>query len=139
MRPKVYCGGTFDLPHHGHVNFLRACSRFGDVVVSLNTDAFAARYKRPPILTLREREAILNEFESVSYTVVNVGDEDSKPAILSVMPKFVAHGSDWEGGSLLRQMGLTNEWLAEHGIKLLYVPYTDRISSSDIIARCSQR
>jgi cytidyltransferase-like protein len=44
---KVYTGGTFDLFHSGHVNFLRQCKKIGNhVTVSLNTDEFIFRYKQ---------------------------------------------------------------------------------------------
>ena len=43
---KVYTGGTFDLFHRGHANFLRQCKEIGDhLTVSLNTDEFIYRYK----------------------------------------------------------------------------------------------
>jgi cytidyltransferase-like protein len=37
----VYVGGTFDMFHYGHMNFLRECQKYGPVIVSLNTDDFA--------------------------------------------------------------------------------------------------
>jgi len=50
----VYTGGTFDLFHPGHVNFLKNCKKIGDyVIVSLNTDEFIERYKKSkPIILL---------------------------------------------------------------------------------------
>ena len=47
MKKVLYTGGTFDLPHYGHLNFLKQCSKIADeVVVSLNTDAFIYEYKK---------------------------------------------------------------------------------------------
>ena len=40
---KVYTGGTFDLFHRGHLEFLKSISQIGDVVVSLNTDEFVSQ------------------------------------------------------------------------------------------------
>ena len=56
MGQIVYTGGTFDLLHSGHIRFLKACRRLvgadGEVVVSLNTDAFIEAYKgKPPVIT----------------------------------------------------------------------------------------
>lgn len=136
---RVYVGGTFDLPHAGHVSFLRHCALLGDVVVALNTDEFAARYKREPILSLEERMFIIEEFHSVSYVTVNDGDEDSRPAIRRVKPDYIAHGDDWTGEALMKQMFLTQEFLDEHRIEMMYVPYTKSISTSDIIQRCASQ
>jgi len=42
----LYTGGTFDLFHYGHMEFLKACKKISTkVVVSLNTDAFVESYK----------------------------------------------------------------------------------------------
>lgn len=131
----VYVGGTFDLLHHGHVQFLRQAALHGPVTVSLNTDEFAARYKRPPVHSLEERAIILSELRSVDRVIVNSGGADSKPAILHSGCKLVAHGDDWTGESYLKQLGVTPRWLVEHGITLLFVPYTGGISTSEIIGR----
>jgi cytidyltransferase-like protein len=58
---KLYTGGTFDIFHYGHINFLRQCSLLADeVIVSLNTDEFIKEYKgRPPIMSYDEREKSL--------------------------------------------------------------------------------
>jgi glycerol-3-phosphate cytidylyltransferase len=133
---RVYVGGTFDLLHYGHVRFLSEVAKIGDVIVGLNSDEFAARYKRPPVMSFDERREMLEALRCVSLVIPNEGDEDSRPAILKSAAKFVAHGDDWVGESLLSQMGLTVEWLREHGIGLLYVPYTKGISSSEVIERC---
>lgn len=134
--PIVYLGGTFDCLHPGHLNFLAQASRIGTVVVGLNSDEFASRYKRSPIFTYAERKVMLEATRYVAQVVPNVGDEDSRPAILKARARYVAHGDDWVGDSLMLQMGLTKEWLDEHKIVLLYIPYHKGISTTDIIGRC---
>ena len=59
----VYTGGTFDLFHAGHVNFLKRCKEIagelGSVVVSLNTDEFIKEYKgKPPVVSFSDRMAV---------------------------------------------------------------------------------
>lgn len=134
---RCYIGGTFDLFHHGHVELLKAASEYGDVWVSLNTDEFAGRYKRPPVMSLKERSAVVSACRYVAGVVVNAGDEDSKPAILTVKPQFIVHGDDWTGEGLMKQMGLTDDFMLRHGIKFLYLPYTAGVSSSDVIKRAA--
>jgi len=135
----VYVGGTFDLFHSGHINFLSKCAEYGKVIVALNTDQFAARYKRRPILSLAERYDALDACRFVDKVVVNIGNEDSWVTI-DAMPrdckiKFIAHGDDWTGDSLLNQLNISQHWLDIKDISMLYIPYTAGISTSDIIGR----
>jgi len=132
---RIYVGGTFDLFHGGHVRLLKRASRLGEVWVSLNTDEFATQYKRKPILSLNERLEVVSACEFVSQVVVNEGGADSKPAILKVDPDYIVHGDDWVGDSFLEQLGVTNDWLHMQGIGLVFLPYTDGISSGEIERR----
>ena len=133
---RGYVGGTFDLFHAGHVAFFRQCrERCDHLIVSLNTDEFAVRYKRAPVLTLADRTQVISACKYVDEVVINVGDEDSKVAIAASGANVVFHGDDWVGPSLMKQMQLTSAFLGERGISLQYVPYTRGISTSDIINR----
>lgn len=141
--PVVYTGGTFDLPHRGHVNFLKTCKKIagvgGIVVVSLNTDEFITKYKgKPPIMSFEERKAVLEEFRSVDLVIPNIGGADSKPAITAIMPSFVVIGSDWAKKDYYKQMDFTQEWLDVNGITLIYIPYTEGISTTKIKERLSK-
>ena len=81
MGLTVYTGGTFDLYHSGHANFLARCAELGEVVVSLNTDEFIEAYKgKAPVISYAEREAVLLSCRSVSAVIPNFGGADSKPA-----------------------------------------------------------
>lgn len=132
----VYTGGTFDLPHIGHVNFLRKCAQLGSVYVSLNTDKFIQDYKgKAPVMSFDERLKVLAEFRSVTVVMSNDGGADSKDAILQVKPDIIAIGSDWARKDYYKQMGFTQDWLDENGISLIYIPYTDGISSTEIKRR----
>ena len=94
MNKILYTGGTFDIFHYGHINFLRQCSKLADsVIVSLNTDEFIKEYKgRPPIMTYSEREKSLLSCKYVHSVIPNTGGEDSKPSILEVNPVIIAIG-----------------------------------------------
>lgn len=136
MGLTVYTGGTFDLIHSGHVNFLQRCAEIGDVIVALNTDEFIAEYKgKPPIMSYYERSQVLREFKCVKHVIANVGGVDSKPAIESIMPNIVAIGSDWARRDYYKQMGFDQDWLDERDISLLYIPYTEGISTTELKRR----
>lgn len=136
MGLKVYTGGTFDLIHSGHVNFLRRCAEIGDVTVVLNTDEFIEQYKgKPPVMTYDERFAVLSEFRCVKNIFPNIGGKDSTISILEVDPDIIAIGSDWARKDYCKQMGFTQDWLDERNISLMYIPYTQGISTTELKRR----
>jgi len=135
-RFTVYTGGTFDLFHAGHVNFLSKCARLGEVVVSLNTDEFIESYKgKPPVCSYEERKTVLEACIWVNQVIPNEGGADSKPSIESVKPDYIAIGTDWARRDYYLQMQFTQDWLDERDISLIYIPYTHTISTTKLKAR----
>lgn len=136
----VYTGGTFDLFHAGHVNFLKRCAEIGDVVVSLNTDEFIAEYKgKPPVMSYSERSIVLGACRYVSEVIPNIDGADSKTAIELVRPDIIAIGTDWARKDYYAQMNFTQDWLDERGIGLLYIPYTVGVSTTELKRRVGDR
>ena len=132
----VYTGGTFDLYHAGHVRFLQRCSQLGPVTVSLNTDEFIESYKgKPPVLSYSDRAEVLLSSRYVDKVVPNSGGSDSRIAIEAVMPDIIAIGSDWARRDYYTQMAFDQDWLDDRGIALMYIPYTQGISSTAIKER----
>lgn len=129
----IYTGGTFDLFHAGHANFLRRCKELGEVTVALNTDDFIFDYKgRAPVMSYQERESVLVSCRFVDRVLPNFGGANSKPTIELVQPDMVIIGSDWARRDYYKQMQFDQDWLDERGIALCYIPYTDNISSTDV-------
>lgn len=140
MAHVLYTGGTFDLLHSGHINFLKQCKSLvgstGKVVVSLNTDDFILEYKNTvPVLNFDERKELLLACKYVDDVVANIGGQDSKQAIMLVKPTIVAIGSDWAEKDYYSQMQFSQAWLNEMNIMLVYIPYTKGISTSNIKQR----
>jgi glycerol-3-phosphate cytidylyltransferase len=136
MSSLVYTGGTFDLFHAGHAKFLQRCADLGPVVVSLNTDEFIEEYKgKPPVLSYSDREAVLLSCRYVDKVVPNLGGQDSKPTIEEVWPDIIAIGTDWARRDYHAQMQFDQDWLDERQIALIYIPYTQGISSTAIKER----
>jgi len=136
---RVLTLGTFDLFHLGHVNLLKECAKLGRVTVAVNTDGFIERFKgRPPIMSLPERIAVLNACMWVDDVLANRGGPDSKPVIAQVKPRYIvyARSREWTHEKYLEQLDVTEEWLNERGVTLLYVPYTSSISTTEVIRRC---
>lgn len=140
MSPRVYIGGTFDLFHAGHVRLLSRASEIGPVTVSLNRDEFARDYKRRlPVMSLPERFEVVASCMFVDHVMVNDGDADSRPAILASDAKVIVHGDDWEHDGLLHQLGVTSDWLYDHGIALRLLPSTPSVSTTEILNRIRDR
>ena len=135
MGLKIYTGGTFDLFHAGHVNFLKRCHQIaglsGMVTISLNTDEFIYEYKKKkPILNYEQRYEVLLSCKYVDFVIPNFGGQDSKPAIEECRPDIIAIGSDWARKNYYEQMQFDQDWLDERNISLIYIPYTKGISST---------
>ena len=142
MKSKIlYTGGTFDLFHYGHINFLKQCSILSDnIIVSLNTDEFITEYKgSPPIMSYEERKYSLEQCKYVKAIIPNKTGKDSKPTIMSVQPDIIAIGDDWAKKDYYTQMGFTQKWLDDKEILLVYLAYTQGISTSDIKHRILNR
>tara|TARA_A100001201_G_C3963873_1_gene163522 strand:- start:102 stop:536 length:435 start_codon:yes stop_codon:yes gene_type:complete len=137
MKKVLYTGGTFDLFHFGHQNFLKQCRNIADeVVVSLNTDEFVERFKGfKPILSYKEREQSLNYCKFVDRVIRNDAGEDSRACILTVRPQIIAIGDDWAHKDYYKQMSFDQQWLDDNQITLVYIPYTRGISTTEIKKR----
>ena len=108
----VFTNGCFDLIHPGHVRYLRAAKRLGDVlVVGLNSDASVRRLKGPqrPLVAQRDRGEVLAALEMVDY--VTVFDEDTPYQLIrALQPDVLVKGGDWApdrivGADIVRARG----------------------------------
>jgi glycerol-3-phosphate cytidylyltransferase len=136
MQTVAYCGGTFDLLHPGHIRFFHWCAcNFDEVVAVVNRDEFAGRYKQAPVQCLPERIEMLESCRYIDRVVVNKGDEDSTKTILEVQPTHVVNGSDWDRERLMRQMGLTQEFLDRNKIKIVLCPLSRHFSTTELKER----
>lgn len=137
---KVLTIGTFDLLHPGHVALLERCVEFGGprahVSVGVNTDDFILRYKgRYPVMSLVERLEMLRAIRWVDEVLINKGNEDCRPLVEEVAPDLLVVGSDWVGRDYMAQTKLSREFLEKRNIGLLFLPYTEGISTTALRAR----
>lgn len=98
----TFANGIFDLLHVGHVRYLEAASREGDVlVVGVNSDASARGLKGEgrPFTPAAERAEILSALECVDHVVIF--EEPSCDALLSLLrPDVHCKGTDYTPGSV---------------------------------------
>ena len=93
----VLANGCFDLLHVGHVRYLRAARRLGDVLfVGVNSDAAVRRLKGPgrPLVPAAERAEIVAALAGVDHVVIF--DEDTADRLLErLRPHVHAKGTDY--------------------------------------------
>lgn len=130
---RILTIGTFDLTHWGHVQFLKRCALFGEVMVGVNSDAFVKTFKRAPIMSEMERVHAITE---LGYEVL-LNETSGRELIEDFQPDILIVGSDWARKNYLQQIGVDQDWLDNRNIILAYVPYTQTlpISSTEIRRR----
>jgi len=94
----VLANGCFDLLHVGHVRYLEAARRLGDVLfVGINSDAAVSRLKGQcrPLMPADERAEILSSLREVDHVVVFEEDTADR-LIASLRPDVHAKGTDYQ-------------------------------------------
>lgn len=128
----VYTSGTWDLFHIGHLNLFKKSKELGDkLVVGVSTDELVRSYKKTPlIIPFEERMEIVKSCKYVDKVVKQVILSEIKQ-LKEINPDIITIGSDWKNKYL---EGL--EWFKKQpGKKVIYLPYTGHISSTEIKKR----
>jgi glycerol-3-phosphate cytidylyltransferase len=134
-RKIVLVVGVFDLFHRGHVELLRRARALGErLIVVINGDEFTAAYKRRPVYSEEDRAAIVAATRFADNVVVS-NSSDVKPHVERFGINVIVHGDDWEHESYLRQIDLTEQYILDRGIELVYTPYYAGVSTSALIKR----
>ena len=133
MTTTVYVGMSADLIHPGHLNILNKAAELGEVTVGLLTDAAIASYKRVPFMTYEQRKVVVENIKGVTH-VIPQATLDYSENLRKLKPNYVVHGDDWKDGVQKDTRQKVIDVLAEWNGKLIEVPYTKGISSSQIHA-----
>lgn len=120
-----------DLVHPGHLNILKRARELGEVVVGLLTDEAIASYKRLPFMTFEQRREVIENLKGVSR-VIPQKTLDYVPNLEALKPDYVVHGNDWKEGVQQKTRQRVIDTLARWGGKLIEVPYTKGISSTQL-------
>ena len=75
MRELVLVSGGFDPIHSGHVYLIQEASKYGDVIVLLNSDKWLREKKGREFLPFVERETIMKSLKNV-IDVLSFDDSD---------------------------------------------------------------
>ena len=96
-RRIVFANGCFDALHVGHVRYLEAARREGDVLaVGVNDDASVSRLKGPgrPVLDEKARAALVSAIRAVDYVVL-FHEATVEPLLQFLRPDVHAKGTDY--------------------------------------------
>jgi rfaE bifunctional protein nucleotidyltransferase chain/domain len=132
----VFTNGCFDLIHPGHVRYLRAARRLGDVlVVGLNSDASVRRLKGPtrPLVPLRDRREVLAALEMVDF-VTTFSDDTPYKLIQQVQPDVLVKGGDWTPERIVGA-----DIVRARGGRVCSVPFASGHSTTALAARIRER
>lgn len=129
MSKTVYVGMSADLVHPGHLNVIAKAASLGEVTIGLLTDAAIASYKRLPFMTFEQRKIVVENIKGVD-AVVPQTTLDYVPNLEAYKPDFVVHGDDWKEGVQKKTRQKVIDCLAQWGGKLVEVPYTKGVSST---------
>lgn len=132
---KVYIGMSADLLHPGHLNIIQQARNYagpdGEVVVGLLTDKAIASYKRLPYMDWEQRKIVVESVKGVSRVIAQE-TLDYVPNLLKEKPDIVVHGDDWKKGIQAQTRQRIVDVMAEWGGKVIDIPYTQGISSTQL-------
>jgi D-beta-D-heptose 7-phosphate kinase/D-beta-D-heptose 1-phosphate adenosyltransferase len=132
----VFTNGCFDLLHPGHVSYLEAARRLGDLlVVGLNSDASIRRLKgaKRPILPEIARARLLAGLAAVDFVVIF--DEDTPYELIRrVEPDILVKGGDWEPEAIVGR-----DLVEARGGRVQNLPFVENFSTSSIISTILER
>ncbi len=131
-RRVVMANGCFDVLHVGHIRYLQAAKREGDVlVVAVNSDASERGLKGAgrPILPQEARAELVAAVDAVDH--VTVFDEpDVQRLLRELRPDVHAKGTDYSMDTVPER-----ELAARMGVRVAIVGDPKDHSTKDLIAR----
>jgi len=135
LRPEirvVLANGLFDLLHVGHVRYLQAARRLGDVlVVAVNDDRSARLLRGPgrPILGSADRARMVAAVDGVDFVVL-FGGPTVAPLLRRLRPDVQCKGTDYTRASV-PERGVVRSY----GGRVAIVGDPKRHATTDLIAR----
>ena len=130
----VATNGCFDILHVGHVRYLAAARKLGDVlVVGLNGDDSVRQLKgaNRPVNRERDRAEVLTALESVDYVTI-FPEKRAANFLRAAQPAVYAKGGDYTTDTLDPEERAV---LGEFGTKIEIIPFEKGYSTSELLTR----
>jgi len=130
-RPVAVTSMCADPLHHGHINIINEAKKYGNVVIGLMTDEAMEGYKGKPLIKYENRLKVIQELKSVSQ-VIPLNDLDFASVAKKYQFEYFLHGDDWINNVQSESRKKLIEVMRVWGGKVIDVPYTNGISSSEL-------
>jgi rfaE bifunctional protein nucleotidyltransferase chain/domain len=130
----VATNGCFDILHVGHVRYLTAARKLGDVlVVGLNGDDSVRQLKGEgrPVNREQDRAEVLAALESVDYVTI-FPEKRATNFLRAAAPAVYAKGGDYTADTL--DPG-ERAVLDEFGTRIEIIPFEKGYSTSELLTR----
>lgn len=121
-----YLSGTFDLFHIGHLNLIRKAKENCDYLI-VGVHKNAAHKGKETFIPLKERKEIIKSCKYVDKVIDSYPDDSDVWKDYHYNILFV--GSDYEGTERFRRY---EEYFKDKGVKIMYFPYTQGTSSTQL-------
>lgn len=127
-----YTTGVYDMFHIGHLNIIQKAKEQCDyLIVGVSTDELVRREKnKTPVIPFEERMRIVSAIRYVDEVVPQI-NKDKLQAWQKYHFNKMFVGSDWKGTS---QWNEYEKQFYDVGVEIVYLPYTDGISSTKLTA-----
>ena len=135
-RRVVFTNGCFDLLHAGHVKYLQAARRLGDLLIlGLNSDVSVRRLKgaKRPLIGEEERAHILAALDCIDY--VCLFDEDTPLELITALKPYILV----KGGDYTPEGVVGKELVESYGGRVELIPFVDGKSTTNIIEKVLER
>ena len=132
----VFTNGCFDLLHLGHVRYLQASKREGDVlIVGVNDDHSVRRLKGRgrPLQPLAQRQELLTALQDVDY-VTHFSEDTPLQLIESIRPAVITKGADYT-----RTQVVGGDLVEREGGRVVIIPLVDGLSTSSLVERIQEQ
>lgn len=126
----VYTSGTFDMLHANHIKMIEYARSLADIlIVGVNTDELVMSYKTQPIIPFEERIALVKALKYPDIVIPQKSLNHADKVEKLHFDIFVV-GDDWVG---------KYDYLKEQGVTVMYFPYGEGVSSSELKDRIYNR
>lgn len=123
-----YTQGVYDMFHIGHLNLINRAKALCDyLIVGVNSDELVTSYKhKETVIKENDRAEIVRNLKAVDECII-VNTLEKLDLYEKLKFDVVFIGSDWYGNPRWMQ---TKENLAEYGVDVVFLPYTEGVSST---------